>query len=165
MSAPANCFIPIACLLCGLSSFKKGATYQRFQKNKMYKWVLRLSAQNKAWIYKPSWKEDPDRVEGGQEGSGEFPLAMLWKSHCNLCKNYDTGEGSNPQNRICIPFCNLWQAILRLDTLIMVCAFFYYYLHLIFINVHKVQCLSVDFTQSDIHIKTAERNNLLDFKS
>lgn len=63
-------------------------------------------------------------MEAGQERSGEFPVAMLWKSHCNLCKNYDVGEGSDTQNRMRVPVCNLWQAILRVVTLTMVCAFF-----------------------------------------
>lgn len=54
---------------------------------------------------------------------GEFPLAMLWKSRCNLGKIYDIGEDSNTQNTIHILFCNLSQAILRVVTLTMRCAF------------------------------------------
>lgn len=58
-------------------------------------------------MYEPSWKEDPDGMKGGQEESGDFPFAMLWKSHCNLSKNYNAGEGSNTQNGIHFPFCSL----------------------------------------------------------
>lgn len=36
-------------------------------------------------------------MERGQEESGDFPLAMRWKSCCDLRKNHDAGEGSNTQ--------------------------------------------------------------------
>lgn len=85
---------------------------------------------------------------------------MLWKSHCNICKNYDVGEGSNTQNRIHFPFCNLLKTVSRV-TLTMVCAVFDF---LFTFNIYKfVQSLMfVDFTKGDIliHIKTAESNNL-----
>jgi hypothetical protein len=56
-------FIPIACLLCGIISLKKEATHQRFQKNKMVKWIVRLLPQNRASVYKPSWNGKKVRTE------------------------------------------------------------------------------------------------------
>ena len=59
---------------------------------------------------------------------------MLWKSHCSLCKNYDVGEGSNTQNRIYFPFCNLLKTILRV-TLTMVCPFLIFFKFLEFVEI------------------------------
>lgn len=92
----------------------------------------KITTANRAWIYKPSYKKALDRIEGGQKRDREFLLAILWNNQCNLGKIYGVVEGSNTQNRIHI-FCNLWQEILRIVTLTMLCAFL-----LLFIsNVYK----------------------------